>query len=91
MMAGGGDVLSIVIQSGSFGLVAWLVIGQFRRLDQWMQRQAEQQAELARVLAELTMQIARISSAPGDMPAHFSRSLVERRKRERKDNEAESF
>lgn len=57
------DLLKAVLDAGSFGLVAWMVLQQFRRQDAAQARSAELEATTARILAELTLQIARLTGA----------------------------
>lgn len=57
------DLLKAVLDAGSFGLVAWMVLQQFRRQDAAQARSAEREETTARILAELTLQVARLTGA----------------------------
>lgn len=57
------DILKAFLDAGSFGLVAWMVLHQFRRQDAAIAKSAELEASTARIIAELTLQVARLTGA----------------------------
>lgn len=57
------ELFGTILDGGSFALVAWLVIQQFRRLDAQMDRSAEREDRTAKVIAELVLQVARLTGA----------------------------
>lgn len=71
------EILKAFIDAGSFGLVAWMVLHQFRRQDAAIAKSAELEASTARIIAELTLQVARITGAT---PLEIRESLRQTRK-----------
>lgn len=56
--------LPAILEFGSFGLVAYLVLQVFRKLEEQMQRQTDAMNKHSRVLAELVLQISEKTSNP---------------------------
>lgn len=63
--------LSAVLEYGSFGLVAYMVITQFRQ-----QNALQQQTQ--RILAELTLQVARVNNASPDEVRESQKLLAQK-------------